>query len=136
MSPPSLRPVTHVLFDMDGLLLDTEELYSDAYRAVMASAGSSSEYTFEFKVRNIMGRKPVECAEKMVSHYGLALTPDEFVARLEKEQEKRFPDTTWLPGVQKLVHHLYKVCEMLVALSLYCPYNNLRRLILCRTTCL
>jgi beta-phosphoglucomutase-like phosphatase (HAD superfamily) len=102
-------PVTHVLFDMDGLLLDTEELYSTAYQAVMDKSGSTSRYTFDYKVRHIMGRRPNECAVKMIEHYGLEMTPDEFLVGLGAEQENLFPKSTWMPGILKFLHHLYKV---------------------------
>ena len=106
---PSLRPVTHVLFDMDGLLLDTEEHYSNAYQAVMDSTGCGKQYTFEFKVRHIMGRKPFECAKRMIEEYELPLTTEEFLDRLQVEQVKVFPLTTWMPGILKLIHHFYIV---------------------------
>jgi len=102
------RPVSHVVFDMDGLLLDTEELYSKAYQNVLAKNGSGETYTFEFKARNILGRKPAETSAAMVEHYKLPITPEEFLEALENEFEVLFPHTTWMPGVLKLLHHLYK----------------------------
>ena len=53
---------SHVLFDMDGLLLDTEDLYSAAYQAVMDSVGSGKTYTYDVKA-GLMGSRPLECAK-------------------------------------------------------------------------
>ena len=103
----NFRPVSHVLFDMDGLLLDTEELYSQSYQAINDRHGAG-KYTFEFKV-TLMGTRPMNCAKKMIAEYKLPITPEEFIEETTKEQEKLFPDVTWMPGMLKLVHHLYKV---------------------------
>ena len=45
----------------------------------------------------------------MVDGYGLPITPEEFLTRLEAEQDKILGEATWMPGIIKLVHHLYKV---------------------------
>ena len=45
-------PCTHVIFDMDGLLINTEDLYTDAFQAVLDEF--DVKYTFEMKAQ-IMG---------------------------------------------------------------------------------
>ena len=45
-------PCTHVIFDMDGLLINTEDLYTDAVQAVLDEF--DVKYTFEMKSQ-IMG---------------------------------------------------------------------------------
>ena len=55
---PSTPPkITHVLFDMDGQLLDTESAYTDAQRAVLDAIepGLGAAFTWELKAR-MMGR--------------------------------------------------------------------------------
>ena len=107
MAHKPFKPVTHVLFDMDGLLLDTEDLYSKSYQAVNDRYGAG-EYTFDFKV-SLMGTRPLNCAQKMIAQYNLPITPEEFIEATTKEQEKLFPGVSWMPGMLKLVHHLHKV---------------------------
>ena len=50
--------VTHCIFDMDGLLINTEDLYTVATEQVMARY-TDKKYTFEIKTK-LMGRKPSE----------------------------------------------------------------------------
>ena len=52
------KNVTHCIFDMDGLLINTEDLYTVATEQVMARY-TDKKYTFEIKTK-LMGRKPSE----------------------------------------------------------------------------
>ena len=62
MPHPAEQAVTHVLFDMDGLLLDTEPLYTAATEAVAARHGSTDPsglplaFTWDLKVAELDGR--------------------------------------------------------------------------------
>lgn len=101
-----MNPVTHVIFDMDGLLLDTETLYAEAYQKVLDAFGKV--YTFEMQAR-ILGCGPVECANAVIKEYSLPISAEEWIQRLEVAQREVFPKAEWMPGTVKLVHHLHKV---------------------------
>ena len=58
-----LATITHILFDMDGLLLDTEVLYTVAQNKILETFGIK----FSAEVKSMMmGRKALEAAEIMV----------------------------------------------------------------------
>ena len=63
-----LATITHILFDMDGLLLDTETLYTIAQNKVLEPFGI--KFSAEVKAM-MMGRKALEAAEIMVSSKSL-----------------------------------------------------------------
>jgi hypothetical protein len=120
-----LSKVTHVIFDLDGLLMDTEELYSQvrimgvlmcdrrpncpsfsqAYQRALDPFGKT--YTFEFKTR-LIGTNEMDCATTVVQGYNLPVTPEQFLASLEREQDQLLDQAEWMPGALKLMHHLYK----------------------------
>jgi hypothetical protein len=102
---------THVIFDMDGLLLDSEELYSQAYQNVIDQLRPGKRYTFDFKA-GLMGMAPVPMAERVIAHFDLPVTVDEWMERLAEQQESLFPRAEPLPGISKLVHHFYKVSPL------------------------
>lgn len=54
------RRITHVIFDLDGTLLDTEPLYFRAYQEVMARYGF--EYTLETAQRFTRDPDVYRCA--------------------------------------------------------------------------
>ncbi len=70
-------PSTHVLFDLDGVLLDTERLYTQATQAVVGRFGKT--FTWEIK-RQAMGRDARASAGLILERLGVPLTAEEFLA--------------------------------------------------------
>jgi len=98
-----LATITHILFDMDGLLLDTEVLYTVAQNKILEPFGIK----FSAEVKSMMmGRKALEAAEIMVKHYGIDLDPAKFVADRNVLLEEMFPNCDLMPGVLRLLLHL------------------------------
>eukprot|EP00448_Togula_jolla_P027358 CAMPEP_0170648820 /NCGR_PEP_ID=MMETSP0224-20130122/44941_1 /TAXON_ID=285029 /ORGANISM="Togula jolla, Strain CCCM 725" /LENGTH=424 /DNA_ID=CAMNT_0010980377 /DNA_START=67 /DNA_END=1338 /DNA_ORIENTATION=- len=99
--------ITHVLFDMDGLLLDTESKYTVAQQEVLDKW--SKTFTWEVKAK-IMGKKPLEACQIIIDHFGLAaeITAEEFMAERTKRLDVLFPNAGLMPGVERLVKHLHK----------------------------
>ncbi|XP_072933360.1 pseudouridine-5'-phosphatase-like [Epargyreus clarus] len=97
-------PVTHVLFDMDGLILNTENLYTVAFQNIVSKYGK--DYTFELKLK-LMGSQTHETANTIVKELDLPMTPEEFIIESKKQFELLFPDTEVLPGAKRLIEHLH-----------------------------
>ncbi|XP_064085962.1 pseudouridine-5'-phosphatase-like [Macrobrachium nipponense] len=97
------QPVTHVIFDLDGLLLDTEKLYTASTQAVIDPFGKA--YTWEIKCP-LMGRVGIELAEAIVKSLDLPLSPQEYLSRVEKQYAHFFPQANLLPDTVEM----YKIC--------------------------
>ncbi|XP_050354542.1 pseudouridine-5'-phosphatase-like isoform X1 [Nymphalis io] len=99
------KPVTHVLFDMDGLLLNTEEFYMIVFQQVASRYGK--EFTFELKSK-IMGKQSQELASSIINELNLPLSVDEFLLETRKIFDKLVLQSKVMPGVEKLLRHLHK----------------------------
>ncbi|XP_047537516.1 pseudouridine-5'-phosphatase-like isoform X1 [Vanessa atalanta] len=99
------KPVTHVLFDMDGLLLNTEEYYMMGFQQVASRYGK--EFTFDLKCK-IMGKQSQELASSIINELNLPLTEEEFLFETRKIFDKLFLQSKVMPGVEKLLLHLHK----------------------------
>ncbi|GAA6046887.1 hypothetical protein JCM3770_003412 [Rhodotorula araucariae] len=101
--PPT--PVKAVLFDMDGLMIDSERLYTVASNEILAPYGK--ELTWEIKAQ-LMGRPAHESAARLIAATGIPLSVDELLNELDQKFDYLFRTVQPLPGVVKLVHHLEK----------------------------
>lgn len=88
-------PITHVLWDMDGVLLDTEKLYTQATRTVVARYGR--EYDWSLKAQ-MMGRRAPEAAALLVDRLQLPLTPEEYLRESWAILERLMPTAEAMPG--------------------------------------
>ncbi|XP_020265852.1 (DL)-glycerol-3-phosphatase 2 [Asparagus officinalis] len=103
----SVKPsITHVVFDMDGLLLDTEIFYSEVQEKILARFGKTFDWSLKPK---LMGRKAIESAKIFVEEMGIAdqLTPEGFLEEREGMLQHMFPDCKEMPGVKRLITHLH-----------------------------
>ena len=97
--------VSHLLFDMDGLLLDTETAYTVVQQQIAACHGKEFTWTLKSKM---MGQKAIEAAQIFVTELDLedVLTPEDLLIQREAALDEMFPKSQLLPGVERLLHHL------------------------------
>jgi pseudouridine-5'-monophosphatase len=116
MASPTFRlPSTHVLFDLDGVLLDTERLYTQATQAVVGRFGKT--FTWEIK-REAMGRDAVLSAGIVLRRLGVPLSAEEFLAERNPLLEGLFPSCQAMAGAEGFVRSLAELgVPMAVATS-------------------
>ncbi|XP_043498722.1 pseudouridine-5'-phosphatase-like [Polistes fuscatus] len=103
MAANNYKKVTHCIFDMDGLLLDTETLYSQAFNQISQKYGK--DYTWEHKIK-IMGFKSSEAAKTIVEMLELPISGPEFERQLSDIYVEIFPKCNLMPGAERLLKHL------------------------------
>ncbi|XP_034943655.1 pseudouridine-5'-phosphatase-like isoform X2 [Chelonus insularis] len=101
----NFKPVTHCLFDMDGLLIDTETRYTVAFNRVVNKYGK--EFTWEHKAAT-MGLQTNDNFSKIIEMLDLPITPEEFIQQVLPHYEELFSKSEMLPGTEKLLRHLHK----------------------------
>jgi HAD superfamily hydrolase (TIGR01509 family) len=97
------RKITHVIYDMDGVLLDTESFYTKA--ATMFAARYGKEFGPELKSRMI-GKKSIDSATIFVKSLGLPIAPEEYLKAREELLNHLLPRAQQMPGAERLTLHL------------------------------
>jgi pseudouridine-5'-monophosphatase len=96
-------PATHVIFDMDGVLLETEPLYTEATQQIVARFGK----TFDWSVKaDMIGRPEMDAARHLVDALGLPITPEQYLAERAAMFETLMPTAAARPGARALVEAL------------------------------
>ncbi|MDJ0849987.1 MAG: HAD-IA family hydrolase [Myxococcota bacterium] len=99
------RPaIRHVIFDMDGLLLDTEGFYTEVTQEIVGRYGK----VFDWSVKSAMiGRPAIESARYLVKTLELPLRPEDYLEEREKMLVERFHRAEAMPGAERLARHLH-----------------------------
>ncbi|KAM0277060.1 hypothetical protein ACHAQH_006130 [Verticillium albo-atrum] len=97
-------PVRACIFDMDGLLLNTEDLYTHCTNVILASHGRP-QLPWSIKAR-LQGRPGPSSAAIFHEWAKLPITPAEYLAANTALQEQHFPSAAPLPGVPLLLNTL------------------------------
>lgn len=95
------------LFDMDGLLLDTEVIYTRSFSKVLQKYGCPEGLTWDVKVK-LQGLPGPDACQVVVDNYGLSDVVDNmtFYKETSAVQEEMWPECELLPGVEDLIKEL------------------------------
>mmetsp|Transcript_1214 Transcript_1214/g.2765 ORF Transcript_1214/g.2765 Transcript_1214/m.2765 type:complete len:434 (+) Transcript_1214:14-1315(+) len=118
--------VTHVIFDMDGLLLDTESSYSVAQQEILDRW--NRKFTWDLKAK-MMGKKALDACQICIDELELSdlISAEDFLAEREKRLEVLFAKAALMPGVARLVRHLHRSgVPMAVATSSHRRHYDLK----------
>lgn len=96
--------VTHVVFDLDGLLLDTEKIYTVVTQSILDRYGKKFEWSVKSK---LMGLPPIESTTVLIESLDLPMTPQEYLAEAQSKLKERFVEADLMPGAAELIKHLH-----------------------------
>ncbi|CAH1155230.1 unnamed protein product [Phaedon cochleariae] len=97
--------VTHILFDLDGLLIESEAIYEKIARDIAKEFGK--KYTKDVKIK-VMGTPEPETARIIIQELELPLTPEEFLAKYEVKVREDLKSPKLMPGAENLIRHFHE----------------------------
>ena len=100
-----MQPVTHALFDLDGLLLDTESIYTKVTQRIVARYGKTYDWNLK---RNMIGRPALDSAAYLINAMRLPITPADYLRERNTMLREEFAECDALPGAEKLIRHLHR----------------------------
>lgn len=101
MSAPRIKAV---IFDMDGLLLDTEGIYTQVTQMISDRYGGRA-FDWHFK-QNTIGLGAYDLASYIVRSLELPISPEAFLELRTPLMNERFPFAAAMAGAEALVRHL------------------------------
>ena len=106
-----------VIFDMDGVIIDSEEIHKKAYYETFKNLGV--EVSKEL-YKTMTGSSTINAFQKLVNHFNLDDIPEELVLQKRKCYVNYFendPTLSLVNGVKELIQFLYKQNLTLVLAS-------------------
>ncbi|KAL8931042.1 MAG: hypothetical protein Q9208_000144 [Pyrenodesmia sp. 3 TL-2023] len=101
---PHFPPVRACLFDMDGLLLDTEDIYTLCNNVILREC-NRPDLPWNIKAQ-LQGRPGPEAGEIFHAWAQLPIPRAEYIRKNTELQRKHFPSAQPLPGVPELLKTL------------------------------
>ena len=94
-----------VIYDLDGVLLETEHFYTQVTRDIVAAYGK----TFDWSVKsNMIGRPSRESALYLVDALSLPISADDYLAMREKALAVLFPAASEKAGAEAFTRRLHE----------------------------
>lgn len=109
-SSPLFEKPSGVIFDLDGTLLDTEPLYTQASQKVMDPFGKTFDMSLK---KRTMGRDARVSAQVTIDHLSLPLNVDEYLSQREEYLRQLFPSAEEIEGAGEFIERLHAkgICQ-------------------------
>ncbi len=99
---PALRTKA-AIYDLDGVLLDTEPLYTRVTQAIVGEYGKVFDWSIK---RHMIGRPSRESARYLVETLSLPIGPDEYLERRRDGLARLFRESPAMPGAREFTRLL------------------------------
>jgi pseudouridine-5'-monophosphatase len=96
-------PSAFVLFDLDGVLLDTEGLYTQAAQEIVGRYGKTYDWSLK---KHMIGRDARVSAARLMVELQIPLTGEEYLALQRPILEALFASSPAMPGAEAFVRGL------------------------------
>ena len=99
------KDIKCVIFDMDGVIIDSEEIHKKAYYETFTAIGV--DVTDEL-YKSLTGSSTINAFQKLVAHFNLDKNPEELVLDKRRRYVQFFendPTLHLVKGVEKLIQH-------------------------------
>lgn len=101
----STPKITHIIYDMDGVLLDTEPFYTQVTEQIVQAYGKQFDWTIKSQM---IGRQALNAARILVEKLNLPITPEAYLLERDQKLAALFPNAEPLPGAMALTEHFKK----------------------------
>jgi beta-phosphoglucomutase-like phosphatase (HAD superfamily) len=101
----SIKPITHLIYDLDGLLLDIELIHAQVNQAIAARYGKVFNTAVHTK---IIGRTAQDSAQVIIDMLGLPLTVAGYLQQRDAIIYDLYPFAPPMPGAVQLTQHFYR----------------------------
>lgn len=111
------KEIKCIIFDMDGVIIDSEEIHKKAYYETFASIGVDVS---EELYKTLTGSSTINAFQRLVKHFKLELEPEDLVLNKRKRYVNFFendPTLHLVKGVEELIKHSYNKGLTLVLAS-------------------
>ncbi|MGB7085054.1 MAG: HAD-IA family hydrolase [Phormidesmis sp.] len=98
--------ITHLIYDFDGLLLDTEPIYCQVNELIAQRYGKQFTRSLH---RKIMGRQALDCAQILVQDLNLPLTAAEHLQARDELIFDLLPAANPMPGALALTRRFHQL---------------------------
>lgn len=94
-------PFRACLFDMDGLLINSEDIYTEVTNEILSEHGKGPlPWSVKIKLQGLPGP---EAAKEFLSWSKLPFTPEEYFALTSQKQTNKWGNTKFMPGAYELL---------------------------------
>jgi beta-phosphoglucomutase len=101
------KEIKCVIFDMDGVIIDSEEIHKKAYYETFISIGVDVS---DDLYKTLTGSSTINAFQRLVTHFKLDLNPEELVLNKRKRYVNFFendPTLHLVDSVEELIKHCY-----------------------------
>ena len=99
-----LPKISCLIYDLDGLLLDTETIYTETTQKVVSKYGKVFDWSIKKK---IIGRRSIQSAKIIVESLDLPITPEEYLDLRKDDLIEKFKHSMPMPGAIELTTHFF-----------------------------